>query len=44
VSPVNNNQWTVYGFFETFRTCETDWAPNAEQNNGFFLDILSNYW
>jgi hypothetical protein len=27
-------------FFETFRTCETERAPNAKQNNDFFLEIL----
>ena len=25
--------------FETFRTCETERAPNARQNNGFFPHI-----
>jgi hypothetical protein len=32
----------ILRFFESFRTCETERAPNAKQNNGFFPDILSN--
>ncbi len=29
----------ILRFFESFRTCETERAPNARQNNGFFLQI-----
>ena len=32
----------ILRYFETFRTCETERAPNARQNNGFFPDLLPN--
>ncbi len=32
----------ILRYFETFRTCETERAPNARQNNGFFFDFLTN--
>ncbi len=30
-------------FFETFWTCETERAPNASQNKGFFRDLFTNF-
>jgi len=34
----------ILRFFESFRTCETERAPNARQNNGFFCHILPNFY
>jgi len=35
---VNSKQYpmNILRFFESFRTCETERAPKARQNNGFF--------